>query len=101
MPNLHGPESVFPKAASLPKGGPASNRRNERRHPPVDSCAGDQPQWLWRTQSPIYRRRVKRAIQRVASYRLAVHGCDHLTRGQVDAVHRLLDTNTWGSMKGR
>lgn len=100
MPNLNGPESRFCKASALPKGGPASNRRNQRRNPPADSCAGDPQQWVWRAQSPIYRRRIKRAIEAAKRLRQTTRGVSHLTRGDKDAIHRLLDTATRETARG-
>ncbi len=70
-----------------------TNKLRVRRYPPTDSCEGDVAQWKWRTASPVYRRRIKRAVQLVQAYRLSTTGCDHLNRDEKDAIHRLLDTN--------
>lgn len=83
-----------PNARAYPKDRP-SNRLRVRQRPPIDSCAGDQGAWAWRTNSPIYRRRVKRAIQSVQTYLLMARGDDSITTEQRDAVHRLLDTLTF------
>jgi len=70
---------------------PPANRLITRPYPPITSC--DTREWVRRTQTGTYRRRVKRAIQMVQGYLLSTKGSAHVSRAQRDAVHYLLDTN--------
>lgn len=72
-----------------------------REYPPVESCQGNPRSWLWRTQSSVYRRRVKKATELVQRYRMAEFGSAHMSRANKDAVHRLLDTLTFDANKPR
>lgn len=76
-----------------------TNRLRTRANPPVDSCANDAGSWQWRTQSPIYRKRVKGAIQMVRRYRQALRGTPNLQRDERDSIHRLLDTATFDASR--
>lgn len=80
-------KKAFPKAPT--------NKLRTRPNPPVESCSGDKNEWKWRTQSPVYRKRVKRATEMVRRYRQTLTGSPFLSRPQKDAIHRLLDTVTF------
>ncbi len=66
-----------------------------REYPPVESCQGNPRSWLWRTQSSVYRRKVKKATELVQRYRMTTVGSAYLSRSEKDSVHRLLDTLTF------
>lgn len=84
-----------PTKAAFPK--KPTNKLRTRQYPPIDS--GDMGEWQHKTHSPIYRRRVKKAIEAVKTYRLMTVGSDHLDRVDKDAVHKLLDTLTFDAQR--
>lgn len=95
MPSNSASPICRPTKAAFPKR--PTNKLRTREYPPVDSCSGDKPSWIWKTSSPVYRRRVKKATEMVKTYRLNATGSDHLDRRDKDAVHRLLDALTFDS----
>lgn len=86
-----------PNAKNCPKR--PKNRLRTREYPPIDSCKGDKACWIRLNESPNYRRRVKKAVEMVKTYRLmATKGeRDYLDRADVDAIHGLLDQFTFKS----
>ncbi len=69
------------------------NKLRVRSYPPIDS--GDVGQFIWRNNSSTYRRKVKKAVEFVQTYRLKTTGSTYLDRADKDAIHHLLDTMTF------
>ena len=75
------------------------NKLRVREYPPIDSCKGDKTGWIRRNDSRNYRRKIKKAVEFVKSYRLTVTKGQrsYLDREDVDSIHGLLDAFTMKS----